>query len=124
MEFYRYTWQTYAEIDWDGDYVRPNFPNPKLNVSTYEMVRETPKGYWISPKGFNSYKNFHKWISKTSRRRYAYPTQEEALNNFILRTSKRVEILAWELDCCKIAVDMAKSISAKEIKTEEKCILT
>lgn len=103
-QFFRYEWQEYAEHDYDGELVAPRFPNPKLELRKYDLIKETPKGYWIGYKGFS----FKKWIPKNSRKRYAYPTKEEALKNFILRTKKRVKILKRQIDCCNIAIGLAE----------------
>jgi hypothetical protein len=102
MEFYRYTWCEYAGHDSDGELCSPHFPSPSLELSKYDLVEETPKGYWI---GFAKMKM--KWIPKESKKRYAYPTKEEALNNFVKRTTKRIKILEWQLSCCKTSLNMA-----------------
>lgn len=47
MKFYRYEAVQYATIDHDGEYVSSPFPNPKLELRTYDLIKETPKGYWI-----------------------------------------------------------------------------
>lgn len=74
----------------------------QLNLTEYHLVRETPKGCWIiahydwmpddqySEKEAEKYK---KWISKTSKRRHAYPTKAEALTSFIARKRRQLEIL-------------------------------
>lgn len=108
MEFYRYVWTEYAGHDIDGELCSPSFPNPSLELTTYNLIKETPKGYWI---GIGRIK--YKWISKDSKKKYAYLTKEEALNNFIKRTEKRVKILKWQIDCSKIALEMAKNWDKK-----------
>jgi hypothetical protein len=95
----------YAVHDIDGELTSPSIPDPKLELRDFSLIKETPKGYWIGFKDIGSYK----WISKTSKKRYAYPTEKEALNNFILRTERRVKILNWQLQCCEIGLDIAKN---------------
>ena len=53
--------------------------------------------------------NWKKWVSKTSRKRFAYPTKEEALENYIKRTEKRLKILEWQVEECKIGIMLAKA---------------
>jgi len=65
-------------------------------------VKETPKGYWIGDWLFK------KWIPKDSKKRFAYPTKEEALNNFIIRTKKYIEIIKSRLDDSKYAIILAE----------------
>ena len=111
MNLYRYEWREYASLDSFGEYSKPNLPNPKLVLITYNLFKETPKGYWI---GFgkpvnDKLKNQAKWVSKTARKRYAYPSKKEALNNFILRNEMRIKILTRTIRCCQITVSLAKS---------------
>ena len=47
----------------------------EVHMARYYMVRETPKGWWLS-HWMNS-DVWHVWVSKTARKRYAYPTPEE-----------------------------------------------
>src|ERR1035437_7462808 len=47
MKFYRYETVQYAVIGDDGEYTDSHLPNPKLELRTYDLLRETPKGYWI-----------------------------------------------------------------------------
>ena len=103
-QFFRYEWQEYASHDYDGELIAPLYPNPKLELRTYDLLKETEKGYWIGYKGFP----FKKWIPKKSKRRYAYPTKEEALKNFITRTKRRVNILQRQIECCKISISLAE----------------
>ena len=60
----------------------------EVHMARYYMVRETPKGWWLS-HWMNS-DVWHVWVSKTARKRYAYPTPEEALEGF--RARKRAQI--------------------------------
>lgn len=119
MKFYRYEAVQYASLGIDGDYESSKFPNPVLELREYNLFKETPKGYWI---GYGNYSvgypignlksNAH-WVSKTAKKRYAYPTKEEALNNYIKRTERRIKILQYQIDSCKISLNLAK----KNIKT-------
>lgn len=63
--------------------------NTSLEILKFTVISETPCGYWIKP--YSDVKK--KWISKTSKKRYAYPTIQEARVNFIKRTEKRLKIL-------------------------------
>ena len=111
MKFYRYEVVEYAEHDIDGELVSPAFPNPKLELRTYDFFKETPKGYWIgyyNPFGVRL-GNWQKWVSKTSKKRFAYPTEKEALINFIKRTERRVKFLDRQVWTCKISLNLAKT---------------
>lgn len=115
MEFYRYKIVHYASMDSDGEYSSSSFPS--LVCETYESIKETPCGHWI---GFKSLKSankierplsdyyWKKWVSNTSRKRFAYPTQEEALQGFIKRTEKRIKILKNQTLSCNLALGLAE----------------
>jgi hypothetical protein len=110
MKFYRYEIVEYAVKDYDGEYTNPVFPNPCLELRTYDLHKETPKGYWIGYGNlYSGHYHWKKWVSKTSRKRFAYPTEEEALTNFIKRTEKRMKILDWQLQVCRISINLAKN---------------
>lgn len=110
MIFYRYEAVQYANIDHDGEYVRPYYPNPTIELRKYNLHKETLKGYWI---GYGHPDGFHgdsRWVSKTARKRYAYPTKEEAMLNYIKRTKRRIEILRAQLKISEIALNKAKGM--------------
>ena len=116
MKFYRYEAHVFAELDTFGDFVSPKYPIPKIVLYEYNLHKETPKGYWI---GYghpdNGYiRGVSRWVSKSSKRRYAYPTKKEALINFIKRTERRVRILKAGLDQSEFAL-----MEAKQIKIDE-----
>jgi len=81
MKFYRYRAEQPASLDIDGDFVVPLFCNPKIVLEEYDVVKETPKGYWI---GWGDRK--YKFVLKTSKKKYAYPTKEGAMVNYLKRT--------------------------------------
>lgn len=112
MKFYRYIITEYASVDRDGEFVSSSFPNPKLEINEYNLYKETPKGYWIGYGLFNygKLRSHARWIPKASKKRFAYPTKEEALKNFIARTNKRIRITSWQLDMCKIGVRLAEQL--------------
>lgn len=112
MKFYRYEAVEYASTDIDGEYISPTYPNPKLELRDYEVIKETSKGYWISHFPYKDLSNWKylwkKWVSKTSKKKYAYPTKEEALINYIKRTERRIKILDWQLRACNVGLNKAK----------------
>ena len=65
----------------------------KIVLKTHQILKETPKGFWIRDHVY-----WKKWVSKDGRKRYAYPTKAEALNNFKFRKEKQRKILKARLD--------------------------
>ena len=122
-KFYRYEAHLYTNID-SGEigipsYTISKFRMPTMCLFTYNLHKETPKGYWI---GYghpdNGYvKGDSIWVSKTSKKRYAYPTKEEALFNYIKRTEMRRKILEGQVDFCRSALMNAEKLM-KKLKEE------
>jgi len=112
MKFYRYEAVVYADIDHDGEFVSPRIRIPKIELRTYNLHKETPKGYWIGYGYYapNMLRGNSTWVSKTAKKRYAYPTKQEALTNYIKRTEKRIGILKSQLSECEYGLINAKKI--------------
>ena len=70
----------------------------KICVSEYAVQKETPKGYWIKLYKFIP---GTKWVSKTSRRRFAYLTKDEAMTSLKARTQRRLEISEATAELCR-----------------------
>lgn len=101
MVFYRYELQTTIGFE---DF----FSTSILVLHEYSLVKETEKGYWIcygSPRFLHSTR---KWIPKISKKRFAYPTKEEALNNYIVRTTKRIGYLESNLNRARLGLSYSK----------------
>ena len=84
----------------------------------FQILRETSCGYWIIPEELANYpksmsgiaERGKRWISKTSRKRYAYPTKREALQNFIARKKKQIQYSTYFLERSKIALNKAETM--------------
>ena len=116
IQFYRYEAREYsAGTDEFGDPIHKIVPDPKVSLMTFNLHKETPKGYWIG-YGFYCPDNLRanaRWVSKTGRKRYAYPTKEQALENFIKRKEKQVKILKHQTWSAEIALKEAQKIKDK-----------
>ncbi len=90
---YLYRLDTYNEsqgyYDWGGDFVSTGH-TVKLSLHRYRVIRDTPKGKWISCSP-------PIWVSNTAVKRYAHPTVEEAKTAFIFRKNRYIEILTARL---------------------------
>lgn len=76
-----------------------------ISLNEYDIIGETPQGYWIDQV---SGRSFRTWVSKTARKRYAYPTPEEAMVNFIKRTEHCIDIQRAMLEKSKAFLEAAK----------------
>lgn len=79
---------------------------PKISLDSYLVIKETPCGYWIPKWSLISYieGDPKRWVSKTSRKRFAYPTAEEAMINFKARKKRQILILTSQLESAKLAL--------------------
>jgi|GEM_PF-1282883 len=59
---------------------------------TFTMVKETPCGWWIVGAGPYTWGEKKRWVSKTARKRFAYPTKEEAWTSYKMRKKRQVQI--------------------------------
>jgi len=94
-----------------------SLPNISLCLHTLHLYKETEKGYWIGWYAFNNrikLREQAQWVSKTAKKRYAYPTKQEALTNFIKRTTRRVEILEYKSSECHMALDLANKLNLNQ----------
>lgn len=101
MKLYRYTKWCSDEtlLDWNQK------SNVKLSLDEYNVIRNTQKGYviWVGSK--------EKWISATGKKRFAYPTKEEALTNFIARTKRSIWIMKHNIEFAKLALKEAEKLT-------------
>ena len=52
-----------------------------IAVAPWRLMRETPKGAWICPRGGGPERH----VSHTARRRWAYPTKLDAWQSYCIR---------------------------------------
>ena len=99
-KFYRYEDKRHCSIDEfddiNGSYV-------KIYLLQYDVIKKTPKGVWISYSlDFNG--NYKKFILLTARKKYANSTKEKALNDYLYRKKRQVQILKSRLNNAKDAL--------------------
>jgi hypothetical protein len=117
MKFYRYyeSAEYPAGRDFNGEYTfshskwKNALPNVNIHLEEFDLIKFTPKGYWIGGNGFK------KWVSATSLKKFAYPTLQEALTSFRLRKEQQVRILKAQLYVAEIAFELSKTDSVKEM---------
>ena len=92
MKFYRYEETRVANI------------GVRVHLREWKLLKETPKGYWIVPEWDDS--AYHKkWVSNSSKKRFAYPSEEDAMKNFIARKKRQIEILKYKLKDARDALN-------------------
>jgi len=95
-------------------YYDESYPVYKLIYYVYSVIKETPKGVWIRC----SYQR-KRFILNTSRKKYAYPSKEEALYSFIKRKERQIKILSRKLSDAEDLLKLAHYYNWEEIKEYE-----
>lgn len=95
MKFYRY--ENFRSGSYDEE-LDINSSSTRPVLIQFSLLRETNCGYWIVRGNSNFLDGQKRWIPKKSKKRYAYPTIDEAKNNYILRCKKRKAILQSQID--------------------------
>ena len=92
LQLYRYEDQTYSTVSIGvGGNESYGTTEPVIELRTYKVLKETPHGYWID---WTFLLHDRKWVSKTSRKRFAHPTIEEAKESFLTRKKYQLRIYA------------------------------
>lgn len=78
----------------------------------FQTIKETPKGWWIEYWGDKG--QTRKWVAKTGKKRFAYPTKELALESFVARKQHMIAKLEYSLGMTKTALMLAKQIQVGE----------
>ena len=60
---------------------------PNLSMREYEIIRKTPKGFWIYEG------NVERFVLDEGRKRFAVETRDEALSDFRARKRAQIRIL-------------------------------
>jgi hypothetical protein len=104
MKFYRY----------EDDY---HINGCQIELREFILLRETPCGYWIVPYYIEHYpdmiEKWKKWIPKSSKKRFAYPTKEEALVSLRARKERQIFYGKTSIARAKLALYRIEEIAKK-----------
>tara|TARA_R110000796_G_scaffold95637_1_gene201030 strand:+ start:168 stop:473 length:306 start_codon:yes stop_codon:yes gene_type:complete len=87
----------------EESYFAENFSN--IFYKEYKIVKETKEGFWIE-----IWKDKKRWISKTSRKKFAYTNKKEALEGFYFRKKRQVDILRSQLKRAESSLKKSKEL--------------
>lgn len=108
---------------------RDNTRSVVLVLKKFNVVRETECGYWYvpwsirnheSPMGVKWFKDQQRWVSKNSRKRRCYPTTEEAMESFRIRSQWRLKHLKRQMVVAEAAMLLGSEVGSVA-KPEEFC---
>lgn len=105
-------------MDEYGDWCPSSYLEGVVELEVWREIKKTPKGAWIE----RSYGQ-KKFVLDAGRKRYAWPTKEEAWESFLARKRKQVKHLKRQLVAAELALDLpmptGQSNSAKFAFTPE-----
>jgi len=106
MTYYRYDDDPF----WDEEY---NVID--LELKQYEVLSETKCGVWIKFTKIGHWENGKKFILEKgvnhfTRKRFAWPTKDEALISYIARKEKQIAILKNQLENAREFLAKAKEM--------------
>jgi hypothetical protein len=99
MTMFRLQSCTYARRDEDTELLYVS--NRTLYFIEVPVVKVTPKGFWLD------YYGSRKFVRAEARKRWAYPTKQEALESFIARREKQLKILRSQISESTLFLGMA-----------------
>lgn len=111
-QFYRYDLKGYSNMS-TSDYSEETYRTTyNLIEIVYSLHKETPKGYWIGSGHYikSKIRSNSIWVSKTAKKRHAYPTKEEALDNYIKRALRYKDILENKLSNTIYGLNLADKL--------------
>lgn len=69
----------------------------ELVLRTFPILKETRSGCWIDTPPLPFPSDRKRFVNSHAKKRFAYPTKEEALVNFIARTERHIMLNASNL---------------------------
>jgi hypothetical protein len=104
---FRYREVVHASLDYDGD-IDDGTGRVALSKEEYVVTSVTPKGVWISPVGWYWRPKFKFMLAK-ARKRFAHDNEKDALESYIARQKRRIEILEHQLSKSRRGMALAKT---------------
>ena len=110
-KLYRYDSSRVATGSISDDYesLRPGY-RISVDLHSFTVLSRTPKGAWVN------YGGGKKWVHTTSKRPWAWPTENAALESFITRKKNHIGYLKRDLEDMRDAWKQAVSL---DIHTQE-----
>ena len=105
-----HAWPTCSVDEWDNVHSGPI----EGYMRKYPIIKRTPKGCWIS---MDEIENPKKFVLLTARKRYACPTEGEAVESFIARKSDPDGFVegSWVLGVKVLPDEIWKAIKSGEL---------
>ena len=110
------TFYRFEDVAYDGGDVR-------VMERKFKLRKETPCGYWLEQDDyFRGHLTLEEdlplcWVSKTARKRFAYPTRALAIESFVARKRQQIRYMHIKKQRAELAYDAGLKM-LDEIKLE------
>jgi len=85
----------------------------EIECFEFSCVKETKCGYWVVERGMEGFSWVRRrWVSKTSTKRYCYPSKQQAFKSYKIRKARQVQHLERQLDHAKACHESVKNMDA------------
>lgn len=81
--------------EWDREMGRGEI---RVHLETYKVIKETPKGVWLCRNFLGCDLSGMRFVLRDSRKRFACPTKEEAIESFRARKKAQIKIYTARLE--------------------------
>lgn len=86
-----------------------------VRLEVFRVIKETPQGYWVAPRNRAYWmapeelikRKFARWVSKTSTKRYCYPSLEDAIRSFRRRKEVQESRIRLQLEQAELAASQS-----------------
>jgi len=109
---YRYEYSPVASFTGDDDFAKLP-PRVEIYLQTYSIIKWTPQGAWINMCGDR------KFVLLTAKKRFACPTQIEALESFIKRKKVQISYLNKKMHNITTALNKAEALLIDKQEKED-----
>lgn len=92
------------QVFWFRYHDTPTEDGMRVYLERLPLLRTTPKGVWL--RNYVS----DRFVLNDARKRFAYPTEKEALQSFIMRKKRQIGIYAARHDQAVEALAIAKDM--------------
>lgn len=102
MKAYRYITNRTASLDEWGDVAFFSFM--RLYLEEYEVVKTTPKGFWVQIIGSSQ-----RFVRSTAKNAFCRLDKQAAIIDFTKRKERQINILETQLACAKESLSLGKN---------------
>ena len=98
----KYLYRYFDEMSNEGEYMGQS--SVRVRLERCRIIKTTPQGAWIF-----DHMSRRRWVSTSTRKAYAFVTEEKALESFLVRKRRQLSYKIQELSRVIAAIDFVTS---------------